>query len=418
MNDYATFPTQSTQTIHDPDETDTKLENTIIIDNNDNKNNDINPSINSKLQRLNINLNGLNYKSMNDINDHSMVNNNITSTNSDSYFLHKSTINKNNHQTLIEKNKNKNIVLLTLQQTLSPSTPKMKPSADANNNNDNLSSSMSISSQSSSHSQPTSLNSNNRLLAPSSAINGNKKQNKSDNDIQHTFNGSEMRFEPPSRCTNDPGAPIISLEKAKKEFKTVSQAAFRFVSSQYFHTIFCLRLSFITILFFVCHQNIFIRFQFVCDSYRKCKLGTVKEKDFSKLEDIVNYVHDQLLKRRQRNSQSNIGPSKSPLPPSPLPPSIDDTETKNEYPDTNIDIIKQTSKSTTQNGRTSNKRSSLERPPLNIISSPICSMCNRSFPSSDCYTTCNHPLCIKCLVQTFNNHPKNPRWYVCISICV
>ena len=124
----------------------------------------------------------------------------------------------------------------------------------------------------------------------------------------------------------------------------------------------------------------------------------MKEKDFAKLEDIINYVHDQLLKRRQRNSHLNLGPSKSPLP------SNDNDEQKTGYPETQTQA---------NNNNNNNKtRASLERPPLNKISSPTCSMCNKSFPSSHCYTTCNHPLCIKCLVQTFNHQPKNPRWYV------
>ena len=138
----------------------------------------------------------------------------------------------------------------------------------------------------------------------------------------------------------------------------------------------------------------------MCDAYRKCKLGSVKEKDFAKLEDIINYVHDQLLKRRQRNSHLNLGPSKSPLP------SNDNDEQKTGYPET------QTQANNNNNNNNNKTRASLERPPLNKISSPTCSMCNKSFPSSHCYTTCNHPLCIKCLVQTFNHQPKNPRWYV------
>ncbi len=49
-------------------------------------------------------------------------------------------------------------------------------------------------------------------------------------------------------------------------------------------------------------SQVVFRFQFTCDSYRKCKLVT----DFSKLEDVVNYVHNQFIKRRPRNSQNNM----------------------------------------------------------------------------------------------------------------
>ncbi len=100
---------------------------------------------------------------------------------------------------------------------------------------------------------------------------------------------------------------------------------------------------------------------------------------------MLNYVHDQLIKRRQRNSQNNINnmPSKSPIPPD------DDNKTSNN----------------------NNNNNEIIRPILNIISSPICSICNKSFPSNHCYTTCNHPVCIKCLVNTFNHNPKNPKWY-------
>ena len=203
MSTYASFPSQSTQIIQDTEETDSKSDTTLIIDNNQNQNQNSQSSIHSKLERLNININGEN------MNGNTIINTNSNMSVS-SHFLNND---KNNPQTLIKNNKDSNIVLMKLQQTLSPSTPKQRTTT--------------TDTQSSFHP------SNNRLK-PSSAIkhksNGNHKHKSnggSSKDIELTYNGSHITFEPPSQCTNDPGAPIISLEKSKKEFKTVSQAAFR-----------------------------------------------------------------------------------------------------------------------------------------------------------------------------------------------
>merc|ERR1712130_145706 len=44
---------------------------------------------------------------------------------------------------------------------------------------------------------------------------------------------------------------------------------------------------------------------------------------------------------------------------------------------------------------------------------PTCLMCKSAFPVGHCFTTCRHPLCLKCLVNTFTFQPKDPRWYLC-----
>ena len=139
------------------------------------------------------------------------------------------------------------------------------------------------------------------------------------------------------------------------------------------------------------------RFQFICDSYRKCKFGTVKEKDFTKLEDVLNTVYDQLLKRRNTNSlKKNSGDNDYLTPASPAGGAIkqNDNNNNNNFNYNNL------------------------RPQLNKIAKPICCICNKSFLSSHCFTTCSHPLCIKCIVNTFNHPPRVSKWYVfCSFVC-
>ena len=206
---------------------------------------------------------------------------------------------------------------------------------------------------------------------------------------------------PYSRCTNDPPAPIISLEKAKREFKTVSKAA--------------------------------VRLQFICETYRRCKAGTVRDKDFEKFEDVLNYVYDQLIRRRQRKRTDNLDLSRERSPDlsggrspflhqngtNPTIPTY--AATQNGTPRTGNAmnrrkgvIISNSHSASPQSGTPTDTDSALvaSRPPLNKISDPICEMCGTGFPKQHCYSTCGHPLCLKCLVNTFTFQPKNPRWYV------
>eukprot|EP01084_Bolivina_argentea_P104311 186783_1 len=341
MNDYSPFPTNSINNNSPPIPQQTYPFNNGTTPNQNNNNNSqhststisMNDSddtktdsistdqsqssiINHKLKQLDINPTNTNISTTNNNPNTQFINSNI-----------------NTNHTLINTNNNdidtiNNILSLTQTKSPSVSTPR------------NSLPKLPIKILNESKSLPN-FNTTNTLLNPLSSL------NTSNNPSSASLNDTN-KFEPSSLCTNDPGAPIISLDKAKREFKTVSQAAFRF--------------------------------QFICDSYRRCKLGTVKEKDFSKLEDVINYVHDQLIKRRHRNSQNNINinptmPSKSPIPPI------------NNY--SNDDM-----------------KNEIIRPLLCNVSSPICSLCNKSFPSNHCYTTCNHPLCIKCLVNIFNRSPK------------